>query len=87
MSFDGFVFEVRVNEFAAEVGEGGEAFYEGGIGFAFAFDEVHRTFGDLWNALGEFADCAVPVFLVGLAIFEEETEDVNELCGIGDVGV
>lgn len=85
--FYGFVFEVGVDGFAAEVGEGGEAFDEGGVGFAFAFDEVHCAFGDLWDALGEFADGAVPVFLVRLAVFEEETEDVNELCGIGDVGV
>ena len=36
---------------------------------------------------GEFADGAVPVFLMGLAIFEERTEDVNEFDGIDDFAV
>ena len=58
-----------------------------GVGFAFAFDEVHCAFCDLRDAFGKFVDGAVPVFLVRLSVFEEETEDVNELCGIGDVGV
>jgi hypothetical protein len=85
--FDGFVFEVGVDGFSAEVGEGGEAFDEDLVCLALRFDECHCSSRDLGNALGEFADGAVPVFLMGLAIFKERTEDVNEFDGIDDFAV
>ena len=34
--------------------------------------------------LGEFADGAIPVALLGLDVFEEESKDVDELDGTGD---
>lgn len=69
--FYGRVFEVGVDGFAAEVGKGGEAVNKDFVCFSFGFDERHSPFGDFRDAFGEFADGAVPVVLIGLAIFEE----------------
>jgi hypothetical protein len=50
-------------------------------------DEFECSLGDIWDAGGEFADGAVPVFLVGLAVCEEGAEDIDELDGVGDFAV
>ncbi len=42
-------------------------------------NELHCAFGDVGNALGEFAGGAVPAIVVGLAPLEEEAENVDEL--------
>jgi len=82
-----FVFEAGVDGFAAEVGEGGEGFAECLVGAVLFGDEFERAVSDVWDAGGEFADGAVPVFLVRLAVFEKGAEDIDELYGFGDFPV
>ena len=75
---DGLVFEVGVDGLAAEVGEGGETLDKFALVPALVFDELHCALGDVGDALGEFGDGAVPIFVVGLAPLEEEAEHFDE---------
>jgi len=85
--FDGVIFEVGVDGFAADIGEGGEALDESLVGFALGRDELHGSGGYVGDFDGELADCIFPFLDVGLAVFEEISKDFDELFRGGDVVV
>ena len=84
---DGFDREVGIDGLAANVVEGVEALDELGVGAALGFDLVFHALGDGGDALFEVGDGFVPFFVVGLAIAEEDFEQLDEVAAVADVFV
>ena len=80
---DGGVGEARVDGLAAKFGEGGEAGAELRVFLVLGFENFGDAFGEFGSFFGELGDGYIPVDLVGLAVFEEESEDFDE--GFGGV--
>lgn len=81
---DGIVGEVGVDGLAAEFGEGGEVFAEGGVLAELVFEDFGYAVGEVGDLGGELGNGIFPVDFVGLLVFEEEFEDFDELFRGGD---
>ena len=84
MFWDGRVGEVGIDGLAAEVGEGLEVLAEGGVALVFFGEDFVDAGGEFGDFGGELSDGILPVGNVWLLVVEEELEDFDELCGIGD---
>jgi hypothetical protein len=78
---DGAVGAVGVDGLAAELGEGLEVFAEGGVLLVLGLKNVRDAGGKFGDFLCELGDGGLPIYLVGLAVLEEELEDFDEVFG------
>lgn len=84
---DGVVGEVGVDGLAAELGEGLEVLAEAGVAVVLGEEDGLDGSGEVFDLGGELIDGILPVGDVGLLVFEEESEDFDQLFGVGDVVV
>jgi len=79
--FHGLVSQVRIDRLPTKLGKRPEPFDEGRVGLPLALNELDRAIGDLRQTSRKLARSAFPILDEGLAPFEEEPQNLNQVLG------